>query len=130
MGNNKGQAGLFTPVYLNLPCLLFFKTRPPVEPVDFVHRICEDAMRKPTNRRHRFVNRLTPISVTGKATEKGLEEVGRTVLREHFRLAEEEHDDKERVDAEERKSSVSKRSSYSLDRIPYRSLPASRIFNE
>jgi tRNA acetyltransferase TAN1 len=111
VGNKEGPAKLFTPIYLSLPCVLFFKTRPPVEPVDLVHRICVDAMKQPANRKHRFVNRLTPITVTGKATEKGLEEVGRAVLRTHFRLADEEYDRKEIVDAEQRNFSVSRSAS-------------------
>jgi tRNA acetyltransferase TAN1 len=108
IGNREGPSKLFTPIYLNLPCVLFFKTRPPVEPVDFVHRICVDATKQPTNRKHKFVNRLTPITVTGKATEKGIEEVGRAVLRIHFRLADEEYNWKETADAEQRNFSVSK----------------------
>ena len=38
----------------------------------------------------RYVNRLTPVTIIGKATEKGLEEVGKTVLGAHFQLADEE----------------------------------------
>jgi tRNA acetyltransferase TAN1 len=111
VGLKEGLAKLFTPVFLDLPCVLFFKTRQPVEPVDFVHKICIDAAEQWTIRRHRFVNRLTPVTMTGKATEKGLEEVGRNVLREHFRLTEGEADQIGGEGADERKSSVSKRSS-------------------
>jgi tRNA acetyltransferase TAN1 len=56
-------------------------------PVEFVHRICEDVRSNPHKRRTKFVNRLTPMTVMGRATEKGLEEVGEAVLREHFHLA-------------------------------------------
>ena len=62
-------------------------------------------------RRHRFVNRLTPVTMTGKATEKGLEDVGRSVPREHFSASEGEADQKGGEGADERKPSVSKRSS-------------------
>ena len=37
----------------------------------------------------KYANRLTPMTLMGKATEKGLEELGRTVLGEHFKLEEE-----------------------------------------
>lgn len=67
--------------------MLFFKTIPPVMPVEFIHRICEDVRGNPQKRRTKFVNRLTPMTMMGKATEKGLEEVGEAVLREHFQLA-------------------------------------------
>ena len=56
-------------------------------PIEFVHRICEDVRSNPQKRRTRFANRLTPMAMMGKATEKGLEEVGEVVLREHFHLA-------------------------------------------
>lgn len=87
MGNTKGPKKLFTPVFLDVQCVLFFKTIPPVVPVDFVHRMCEDAMKNPKIRKHRFVNRLTPMTLMGRANEKGLEEVGKAVLGDHFQLA-------------------------------------------
>jgi tRNA acetyltransferase TAN1 len=85
-----GPAQLFTPVYLDLQCVLFFKTRPPIIPVDFVRRICEDASNNAAKKKIRFVNRLTPMTMIAKATEKGLEEVGKLVLGEHFQLVGEE----------------------------------------
>ncbi|ESZ96671.1 hypothetical protein SBOR_2930 [Sclerotinia borealis F-4128] len=77
---------LFSAVYLDIQCVLFFKTRSPIDPTDLVHRMCEDAVAGGI-RKLRFVNRLTPMSMIGKATEKGIEEVGQTVLGAHFRLA-------------------------------------------
>lgn len=60
--------------------VLFFRTRAPVEPVSFVHKICSDAL-KPTNtQKHRWARRLTPMTLMGKATEKGLETVAKAVL--------------------------------------------------
>lgn len=75
---------MLTVVKLETPCLIFFKTRAPIEPVGFVHRICQDAVANPEGRRHRFVNRLTPMTLLGRSTEKGIEEVARAVLGEHF----------------------------------------------
>jgi len=77
----------FSPVHLDLQCVLFFKTRPPIEPVDFVHRICRDVASKPGVMRSRYLNRLTPMTLLGRATEKGVEEVGKAVLKGHFQLA-------------------------------------------
>jgi tRNA acetyltransferase TAN1 len=90
MDNEKGPTKMFSPVHLDPECVLFFKTRSPVDPVDFIHRICKEAASKPDIRRMRYVNRLTPVTIVGKATEKGLEEVGKTVLGAHFRLSGEE----------------------------------------
>ncbi|KAL8808761.1 MAG: hypothetical protein Q9200_004046 [Gallowayella weberi] len=77
--NSKVEA-LFTPVKIDVQCVLFFKTREPVEPVSFVHRICSDAMNKATARRTRHLKRLTPMTRMGKAAEKSLEEVAKVVL--------------------------------------------------
>ncbi|KAF7876584.1 hypothetical protein EAF04_001672 [Stromatinia cepivora] len=77
---------LFSAVYLDIQCVLFFKTRSPIDPADLVHRMCEDAASGGV-RKLRFVNRLTPMSIIGKATEKGIEEIGQTILGAHFRLA-------------------------------------------
>ena len=69
----------FLPVKMDIQCVLFFKTRPPIEPVSFVHRICKDASEGATQRA-RFVKRLTPMTIMGKATEDGLARVADAVL--------------------------------------------------
>ena len=105
MTGKQDPVKLFTPVYLDLQCVLFFKTRPPIIPVDFVRRICEDAGNNRAKTRVRFVNRLTPMTMTAKATEKGLEDMGKLVLGAHFQLVgEESHVDPE---TEKKHSSVS-----------------------
>ncbi|KAI4280696.1 MAG: hypothetical protein L6R38_004243 [Xanthoria sp. 2 TBL-2021] len=77
---NFKQEALFVPVKIDVRCVLFFKTREPVEPVSFVHRVCSDAMNKVTSQKTRHVKRLTPMTRMGKATEKSLEEVAKAVL--------------------------------------------------
>ena len=74
---------LFQPVKVDIQCVLFFKTRKPVEPVDFVHRLCQDAVEGAT-KKHRWVKRLTPMTMMGKATVEGLEKVAQTVLQPMF----------------------------------------------
>ncbi|KAL8789088.1 MAG: hypothetical protein Q9213_001351 [Squamulea squamosa] len=71
---------VFVPVKIDVQCVLFFKTREPVEPVSFVHRICSDAMNQTTIKQTRHARRLTPMARMGKATEKSLEEVAKAVL--------------------------------------------------
>jgi len=87
IGDKHASTKLFSPVHLDLQCVLFFKTRSPIDPVDFVHRICEEIMSKPVTRKMKYANRLTPMTMIGKATEKGLEEVGKLVLGANFKLA-------------------------------------------
>lgn len=73
------QQPLFQPVKLDIQCVLFFKTRAPIEPVAFVERICRDA-KEGAARRSRCVKRLTPMSRMGKATVEGVNAVGHAVL--------------------------------------------------
>lgn len=64
--------------------VIFFKVLPPVEPVGFVHQICSDAASSTSRKQSRSVKRLTPMTLMGKATETGLDEVARQVLAPHF----------------------------------------------
>lgn len=91
MGDKKSTDKLFSPVHLDLVCVLFFKTKQPIDPVDFVQKICEEIVSNPRIRRMKYANRLTPVTIIGKATEKGLEEVGKSVLGEYFALAGDEN---------------------------------------
>ena len=77
------KGALFQPVKIDMQCVLFFKTRPPIEPVMFVQTICQDALAGAT-KRYRFVKRLTPMTMMGKATEEGLEKVAMSVLKPVF----------------------------------------------
>ncbi|KAB5518746.1 hypothetical protein GE09DRAFT_1195429 [Coniochaeta sp. 2T2.1] len=83
---------IFTPVKMNVACLLFVRTRAPVEPVEFVKRICQDAKsggggQKKRMMRSRYVNRLVPMSYVGRATEEGLVELAGRVLGGVFDLS-------------------------------------------
>ena len=110
LDDKRTSTKLFSPVHLDLECVLFFKTRIPIDPVDFVHRICEEIVSNPDVRKMRYANRLTPVTTVGKATEKGLEEVGRTVLGAHFQLSDKEEKGKEAEEPQQH-------SPYSVNRI-------------
>ncbi|KAF3047712.1 hypothetical protein E8E12_011477 [Didymella heteroderae] len=75
---------LFQSVKLDTQCLVFFKTRAPVDPVSFVHKICQDTADGVQHKNCRFVKRLTPITGIEKANQKGLETVAEQVLAPHF----------------------------------------------
>jgi tRNA acetyltransferase TAN1 len=93
MTAKKDVPKLFQPVFLDVQCVLFFKTQPPIDPVDFVHRICEEAVQNPKGRKHRFLNRLTPMTRMGRATEKDMEDLAKEVLAKEFRLVDSEDED-------------------------------------
>lgn len=77
----------FVPIKMNVDCLLFFRTKAPIEPVEFVRRICTDAKaREPGLFKCRYVNRFTPVTVIGKASETGLLDVARKALAPYFKL--------------------------------------------
>lgn len=94
------RAQLFMPIKVdvqcgrNAPCerqnswltipVVFFKTEAPIEPVSLVKRICEDAMKDQAKKRTRFVKRLSPMTLMGRASEDGLDSVARTVLAPYF----------------------------------------------
>jgi tRNA acetyltransferase TAN1 len=64
--------------------VVFFKTRQPVEPISFVHKIVQDTANGVQHKNCRFVKRLTPITAIEKANLKGLEAVAQKVLAPHF----------------------------------------------
>lgn len=63
---------------------LFFKTIAPVEPVSFVQKICQDASEGKLLVKTRFAQRLTPMTVMGRASPDGLDEVAKEVLAPFF----------------------------------------------
>ncbi|KAI0969125.1 hypothetical protein F4678DRAFT_441049 [Xylaria arbuscula] len=89
---NKPSDSPFEILKMNVDCVLFVRTRAPVDPLVLVHDICKDAAaaKDKASWRSRFINKLTPIAYTGKATEKGLEDIAGKVLSDHFQLAEDE----------------------------------------
>lgn len=85
-----GQRHVFSVVSTGIECLFFIKTMRPVRPGDFVRNVCQDARDcpDPRQRKCKYINRLTPVFDTDKATEKGILRVARSVLAPFFTLAE------------------------------------------
>ncbi|UNI17351.1 hypothetical protein JDV02_003698 [Purpureocillium takamizusanense] len=83
---------IFSPVSSGIECLFFMKTMAPIKPGEFVLKICRDARDcpDPRQRKVKYINRLTPVFNTDKATEKGIIRVARSVLSPFFTLIPEE----------------------------------------
>ncbi|KXL42976.1 hypothetical protein M433DRAFT_21333 [Acidomyces richmondensis BFW] len=81
---NPGAEQLFTHVRVDVQCVVFFRTIAPIEPVSFVKRICEDAANHSALKRTRFVKRLSPMTLMGRASAEGLEKVAMEVLASPF----------------------------------------------
>ncbi|RKF63635.1 tRNA acetyltransferase TAN1 [Erysiphe neolycopersici] len=80
-------ARLFQPIPFDLPCVLFFKVNPQIDPFDFVDRICKSIENNDDEEmKSRYTNRLTPVSLLSKATEKGLDELCGHLLSQHFKV--------------------------------------------
>lgn len=88
------KKGVFRPINAGIECVFFMKTKRPVEPYALVRKMCEDAQKcpDPRDRKCKYINRLTPVFNTDKATEKGIERVARQVLAPHFELISESDD--------------------------------------
>ncbi|KAG5359919.1 tRNA acetyltransferase TAN1 [Yarrowia sp. C11] len=74
---------LITPLPLGCECMLFVRTRKPIKPVEFVKTICQgvkDTGKKST----RFVQRMTPVTLTGSASKPELEKLCDIVLAPEF----------------------------------------------
>jgi len=80
---SKKTKPLFQTIKMDIQCVLFFKTRAPIEPVEFVHTICKDALEGAT-KKHRWVKKLTPMTMMGKATVEGLEKIAKDILEPVF----------------------------------------------
>ncbi|KAF4345780.1 dihydropteroate synthase [Fusarium beomiforme] len=85
----------FTPIGTGLDCVFFMKTIKPIEPMKLVTKVCQDAKDcpDPMQRKTKYINRLTPVFDTDKATDKGIERVARSVMESHFELKPESGDD-------------------------------------
>ncbi|KAK9473995.1 uncharacterized protein V1510DRAFT_442473 [Dipodascopsis tothii] len=89
----KKTGSLFTPVALQCECgmllagtltaVLFFRTRKPVVPTQFVHKICADALASGA-KTTRHTLRLSPVTLTATANEEELVKLAQTVLAPHF----------------------------------------------
>lgn len=64
--------GLFEAMEIGCECVIFVRVRKPVDPVDFVTRICKDLKYGSQIKRTRYAQRLTPVMSTATANLDGL----------------------------------------------------------
>ncbi|RCI11525.1 hypothetical protein L249_7489 [Ophiocordyceps polyrhachis-furcata BCC 54312] len=78
----------FCPVLTGLDCLFFMKLSKPIDPAAMARKMCEDARDcpQPRQRKCRYINRLTPVTDTDRATDKGIVRVAHRVLAPFFSL--------------------------------------------
>ncbi|KAK9368579.1 hypothetical protein V1509DRAFT_623319 [Lipomyces kononenkoae] len=79
------ESQLFTPVNIDCECVIFFRTKKPIDPAEFVHKICENALKSGV-KTTRHTLRLSPVSLTAAATEEDLKTLATKVLAPHFHV--------------------------------------------
>jgi hypothetical protein len=83
---------------------------------------------KPDTAGTKYINRLTPMTLMGKATEKGLEEVAKAVLGEHFGLIRNEEEEEFPRKENDAKEDRPKRKAYSVSWDFPRRIWSKRVF--
>jgi tRNA acetyltransferase TAN1 len=81
------NAGLFIPVDLDCECVIFFRTRLPIDPVEIVKKICKD-VKESKRKKSKYAQRLTPVALTAVATHDNLKALASKVLASQFHAAE------------------------------------------
>ncbi len=74
---------LISVIGLECECVLFIRTRRPIEPAEFVQKICRDSLNSldwPT----KFTQRLTPVSGTCSARLEEVQKLAKKILAPHF----------------------------------------------
>lgn len=121
----------FTFVKPDMECVLFIKTTAPVDPVAFVRQVCLDARAcgSPAERKLKYVNRLTPVSDTDRATEGGILKVARAVMEGTFKLNE-PTDGEAQAEEQEREREKIKEGVDASPSFTYAIRPTLRNFNK
>lgn len=68
---------------LGCECVVFCKTRRPVDPVDFVEKICQESFESKI-KTTRYTQKLTPITFSVSASIEELTKLAQKVLKPHF----------------------------------------------
>jgi tRNA acetyltransferase TAN1 len=74
-------------IELGCECVVFFKTRKPIQPEELVERICKDAFESKC-KNTRFTQKLTPVTFSCSASMEEVEKLAKKVLEPHFHKSE------------------------------------------
>ncbi|KAI9270671.1 thump domain-containing protein [Phascolomyces articulosus] len=75
---------LFANIPTNMDCVLFIKARPPVEPVQFVHKILTD-LKEDKKQRTRYTSRFLPVENTCHANLNAIEKMAEPIFESKFK---------------------------------------------
>lgn len=77
------KTSLLSVVDINCECLVFIKTRKPIDPEILVREFCQEALDS-KQKTTRFTQKLTPIKLSTSASIEELKKLAREVLAPHF----------------------------------------------
>lgn len=81
--SEKKTKSILQPMDLGCECLIFIKTKKPVDPTELVHRFCEEASNTRA-KNTRYTQKLTPITFSVSASKEELLKLAEKVLKPHF----------------------------------------------
>ncbi|KAJ5674108.1 hypothetical protein N7462_009547 [Penicillium macrosclerotiorum] len=81
---NKDKKRPFQAFRLEMPCVIFVRLDPSIDPVELVHRLCREARADPETKRSRFIKRMTPVTSIRKTLRFDMEAFTREILKPHF----------------------------------------------
>lgn len=82
------KQALLTPIELECECLIFIKMRKPIQPEEFITRICKESAES-KQKTTRFTQKLTPITFSVSPKLEEVRKLSQQVLKPHF------HNDKD-----------------------------------
>ncbi|EGW30009.1 uncharacterized protein SPAPADRAFT_158333 [Spathaspora passalidarum NRRL Y-27907] len=77
------KADLLKPIELDVECLIFIKTKKPVNPVELVQRLCQESYDSKV-KTTRYTQKLSPVTDSCSASKEELKNLAKRVLAPHF----------------------------------------------
>lgn len=81
--DDKSKPKLFTPIELGCECLIFIKTKKPIEPESFIKRICTESSES-KQKNTRYTQKLSPVTFSVSPSVDELKKLSKRVLAPHF----------------------------------------------
>lgn len=85
--NKQSKKTLLVPIELGCECMVFIKTRRPIDPETFVERICSESAESRI-KNTRYTQKLTPVQFSVTPTLEELKKLAARVLGPHFHKSE------------------------------------------
>ncbi|CAG8886901.1 unnamed protein product [Penicillium egyptiacum] len=81
---SKDKTRQFQPVQIDMPCVVFMRLDPSIDPVQLVHRLCSEAHAHPETKKSRWIKRMHPVTSIRKTLSVDLAVFAKEILKPHF----------------------------------------------